>query len=138
MDKNEARLLLSFHSGRNEDIENPKWTNGFLGILRPFKNKLSEENFHEIMKCLKILSEDFELKKIEQETVSDLWTICHLGRAWALYEDGMLQSNNLLTQEQIQILDDWINMISYSVMNLLQGVTDEAFWEYTEYLNNKK
>ena len=135
MDKNEARLLLSFHSGRNEDTANTKWTNGFLGVLRPFKNKLSEENFHEIMKCLKTLSEDFESKNIEQETISDLWAICHLGRAWALNENGILQSNNLLAQEQIQILDNWISMISYSVMNLLEGVKDEAFWEYNEYLN---
>ena len=29
---------LSFHSGRNEDIKNPKWENGFLGSLRPYKN----------------------------------------------------------------------------------------------------
>ena len=29
MDKNEAKELLSFHSTRNEDIDNMKWVNGF-------------------------------------------------------------------------------------------------------------
>jgi glutathione S-transferase len=134
MDKQEAKLLLSFHSGRNPDVDNPKWINGFLGVLRPFKHILPKENFHEIMECLRILSEDFESKRIEQETIADLWAICHLSGAWALNKDGMLQGNGLLTQEQIQILDDWINMISYAVMNLLDGDTTEAFCEYKEYL----
>ena len=31
MNKEEAAVLLSFHSGRNPDIDHPKWTNGFLG-----------------------------------------------------------------------------------------------------------
>jgi len=134
MDKYEAQQLLSFHSARNSDIDNPKWKNGFLGALRPFKGTLNDKNFHEIMMCLKILSNDFKSKDVEQETISDLWTICHLGRAWALYESGMLQSNGLLAQEQIQILDIWICIISYAVMSLLDDNYEEAFWEYNEYL----
>ena len=31
MDKNAAKELLSFHSSRNSDVDNPKWQNGFLG-----------------------------------------------------------------------------------------------------------
>ena len=38
MDKNEAKELLSFHSTRNEDIDNMKWEKGFLGSLRPFRS----------------------------------------------------------------------------------------------------
>ncbi|WP_335993961.1 hypothetical protein [Fusobacterium polymorphum] len=34
-----AKELLSFHSCRNDDINNPKWENGFLGSLRPFQGK---------------------------------------------------------------------------------------------------
>jgi len=45
MDKEEALLLLSFHSTRNSDIDNPKWENGFLGILRPFKGELTDAIF---------------------------------------------------------------------------------------------
>ena len=40
MDKNEAKELLSFHSTRNEDIDNMKWEKGFLGSLRPFRGEL--------------------------------------------------------------------------------------------------
>lgn len=49
MTKEEAYTLLSFHSCRNNDIENEKWENGFLGSLRPFQGKLYECNFIEIM-----------------------------------------------------------------------------------------
>lgn len=56
MTKEEAYILLSFHSCRNNDIENKKWENGFLGSLRPFQGKLYECNFIEIMECLKVMS----------------------------------------------------------------------------------
>ena len=49
MEKDEARKLLSFHSGRNSDIHDPRWKNGFLGCLRPFCGELREENFIEVM-----------------------------------------------------------------------------------------
>ena len=55
MTKEEAYILLSFHSCRNNDIENEKWENGFLGSLRPFQGKLYECNFIEVMECLKFL-----------------------------------------------------------------------------------
>ena len=59
MTKEEAYILLSFHSCKNNDIENEKWENGFLGSLRPFQGKLYECNFIEIMECLKVLADDF-------------------------------------------------------------------------------
>ena len=46
MDKTEARIRLSFHSGRNSLIDDPRWANGFLGSLRPFRGELRQENFH--------------------------------------------------------------------------------------------
>ena len=139
MDKQRAQELLSFHSGANPDFNNPKWTNGFLGMLRPFTGVLYETNFYEIMKCLEVLSFDFQSREIKQETIGYLWSICHFSRAWALHEEGMLQRNNLLTREQIQVLDDWVDIISYAVMNLLEGNIEEAFSEYKYYLqeNNR-
>ena len=59
MDKNEAKELLSFHSMRNEDVDHLKWKHGFLGSLRPFCGELHEENFLEVMECLRTLQDDF-------------------------------------------------------------------------------
>ena len=41
----EAKELLSFHSGRNSDVNNIKWQKGFLGCLRPFDGTIRKENF---------------------------------------------------------------------------------------------
>lgn len=57
----EAKGLLSYHSGRNPDFKNPKWENGFLGSLRPFTGSLNKDNFIEVMECLMyLLEEDWE------------------------------------------------------------------------------
>ena len=52
MDKETAKTLLSFHSGRNDDINNPKWENGFLGSLRPFCGELIESNAYVYLRMI--------------------------------------------------------------------------------------
>ncbi|WP_315115769.1 hypothetical protein [uncultured Clostridium sp.] len=70
MNISEAKELLSFHSCRNSDIDNPKWKSGFLGCLRPFQGQLSEENFKEIMECLKVLANEFNNPQIDKNIVA--------------------------------------------------------------------
>lgn len=54
---------------------------------------------------------------------------------WALYPEGMLQSNKLINDPQIEQIDDWIVNLSYTAFCLLDGTgTKEAFWDY----DNKK
>lgn len=136
MDINKAKELLSFHSGRNNDIKNPKWINGFLGSLRPFHGELHEENFIEIMECLKVLKDEITKPYIEHGIVSDIVGIVHLTRAWAS-PDGMLGNNNLLTQEQTQCLFTWVDIIENCFMCLLENDEEDAFFEYEEYLDDK-
>ena len=76
MTKEEAYILLSFHSCKNNDIENEKWENGFLGSLRPFQGKLYECNFIEIMECLKVLADDFMKPTINQTLLRMLSPLC--------------------------------------------------------------
>ena len=94
MTKEEAYILLSFHSCKNNDIENEKWENGFLGSLRPFQGKLiMSVILIEIMECLKVLADDFMKPTINQTLLSDVYSIIHLGRRWI---DGA----DFVTQEQ--------------------------------------
>jgi hypothetical protein len=45
----------------------------------------------------------------------------------------MLQSNNLITPEQISQIDDWLCDISYAACSILDGTgIEEAFWSYDE------
>ena len=134
MEINEAKELLSYHSSRNADIHNPKWKHGFLGSLRPFSGELHEENFKEVMDCLKTLAEEFSAPAIAREMVSAIVAIIHLSRAWAS-PDGMLGSNHLLAAAQTHQLLAWADMIENCLMWLLDGAPDEAFQEYEDYLD---
>lgn len=128
----DAKLLLSYHSGRNPDIENPKWTGGFLGSLRPFRGSLTERNFHEVMACLRVLAVDLgDRETLDRDVVADLWAIVHLGRAWALAPGGMLRRNRLITEDDRERMEAWLDTVSYAVLTLLDGAgEEEAFGGY--------
>ncbi len=131
----EAKELLSFHSGRNADIYNPKWENGFLGHLRPFKGELNEDNFTEIMECMKVLAQEFEKESVDRNIISDIYSITYLARCWSS-ESGMLGSNKILTAEQTELLSEWVYIMEYALFSLLDGSGEEvAFWAYNNYLN---
>ena len=95
----EAKERLTYHSGRNENVEDPKWVKGFLGSLRPFRGELIEDNFIEVMECMKVLQGEFEQDKIDRNMLSDIVGITYLARTWAA-PYGMLGSNKLLSEEQ--------------------------------------
>lgn len=81
MTEKEALELLKHHSFVHHDTDNPKSEKGFLGMLRPFRGELYEENFHELMNILKILKKHFEGENIDKQIISNFWSICHLSRA---------------------------------------------------------
>lgn len=136
MNKEEAKKLLSYHSGTNDDIHNPKWEYGFLGSLRPFRGKLYEENFIEVMECMKVLKEEFSAPMIDRKMVSDIVGITFFARVWAAPE-GMLGRNHLLTSEQTGKLLLWIDIIEECLTYLLDDCEEEAFWAYNEYLDGR-
>ncbi len=134
MEKSEAKELLSFHSMRNENIHDPRWVKGFLGSFRPFYGELREENFTEVMECLRVLKEEFTAPAIDREMAGDIAAIIHLTRVW-MAPEGMLGSNNLLTEEQTQRLSAWVDIIEGCFMYLLENDEEDAFSDYEDYLN---
>jgi hypothetical protein len=122
---------LEYQSGQHENIESERWENGFLGQLRPFKGVLHEKNYHLIIQALKILAPELEKDFINKRIINAIWGICHFGRMWAIYPDGMLQRNELLNEQQTSQIDDWLIDISYAAFCLLEGTgSKEAFWNY--------
>ncbi len=130
MDKNTAKELLSFHSSRNSNIHNPKWSGGFLGSLRPFCGELREENFIEVMECLKVLKEEFGADAVDREIVGDVISIVYLTRQWAA-PDGML--GGILTEEQTKRLLLWVEIMEGCLMYLLECDEEDAFSDYEDY-----
>jgi hypothetical protein len=130
----EARELLQMHSGRHGDTSHPKWEFGFLGSLRPYSG-LRVENFHEVMACLKILAPELEHgATCDKDLVAAIWGICHLGRSWGVEAGGMLRSNGLISADQVERLDSWINQISYAMFCLLDGCGVEIAFEHYDEL----
>ena len=110
--------------------------NGFLGSLRPFQGKIYEENFKEIIECLKTLKIEIKKENIDKNIVSDIISIIHLTRIW-VSEKGILGENNLLTNEQTKYLLTWVDIIESCFMYLLEGASEEAFLDYNDYCDNK-
>lgn len=136
MDREYAVFLLKCHAFAHDDLEHPKMQRGFLGMLRPFNGELVEENFHELMQIIEMLADDLGKPALDREIIACFWSICQLARAWAVYPEGMLRRNGLLTPDQEETIEEWIDMISYAVMVLLEGEgqLEEALWGYREYI----
>ena len=132
----EAKKLLALHSCRDEDIDNPKWTNGFMGSLRPFSGTLHEENFTEVMACLNVLKDEFAAPAVDRGIVADIVSMIHLTRVW-VSPNGMLGQNHLLTKEQTEQLLLWVDIIEESLMYLLDQDEEDAFFTYNEYLEEQ-
>lgn len=136
MNIDEAKELLSFHSGRNSDIHNPKMEKGFLGSLRPFDGQLHQENFIEIIECLRALKDELSAPTIDKEVVADIVGIVCLTRAWA-HPCGMLGRNHLLTEEQAKHLLAWVDIIETCFMYLLDNAEEEAFCDFENYMEGQ-
>lgn len=129
MTKSQAIELLKCHSYNHSDLNHPKMETGFLGMLRPYRGILYEENFHEIMAILKILAPDFRNDKIDREIINAFWGICYFAKSWGTDPDGMLRRNNIIDDDQVMQLIKWIDCISYTVAMLLDGVDDDAAFD---------
>ncbi|OWA37133.1 hypothetical protein B9G55_03415 [Saccharibacillus sp. O16] len=139
MNREEAIERLKKHAFVHDDLEDEKMTKGFLGMLRPFDGTLIEANFHELMDILNVLADDLEQGELDRTLISCLWSICQYARAWALEPDGMLRRNELIADEQLQQMAQWVDMISYTTMVLLEGGgREDAFWSYHEYVKEQE
>jgi hypothetical protein len=135
MNEEQAKEELSFHSGRNSNTDDSRWEKGFLGSLRPYQGiALVESNFHAVMHCIKVLAPYLKRNEvIDKNIVSDISGILCLGKSWAVHEDGMLLSNNLITTEQAQTIDGWLDCISYAWAMVLDSQDEGmAFEPYNE------
>lgn len=138
METSKAIHFLKCHAYAQDDTDLPKVSGGFLGSLRPFRGELKEENFHEMMIVIRALAAKLGEPALDREMIACLWSICKLGCAWAVEPEGMLRSNDLMTDEQVERMENWLDLISYAVMILLDdGGEEEAFWGYREYVSEQ-
>lgn len=130
--RTEARELLLLHAfWDSRSAGHPKAAEGFLGSLRPYKGRLVEENFREVMGALRILAPELSGAAVDREVVGALWAICHLARTWGVEPGGMLRRNGLIGAADVETLAGWVDTLSYATMTLLNGSgEEEAFHAY--------
>ncbi len=100
----------------------------FLNMLRPYCG-LRREILTDVLDALRGCASMVTADALPRDLVSALWSICHLGRSWALVPDGMLRRNNLISAADLKTLNAFLERFEYAVLALLDGGTlDEAFW----------
>jgi len=135
MTKNEALEVLSYHSCRNTNVEDPRWEFGFIGRLRPSGGELNEDNFIQIMESIRILREDLTAEKIDKNLVYDITSIIRLTRMWCTPPNGGA-NKTMSAHEQEQLLQ-WVSIIEKTLFYLLDGAEDNiAFQDYYCYLQD--
>jgi len=126
MTPDEAIEELTFHCGSNPNIDDPRWGRGFLSMLRPYKG-LHQETYDHLIQCVRTLAPQLARDDcVDRRVVSSLWGICHLARSWGLHPQGMLRRNQLITEEDQERLERWIEALSYDLMMLLDGNEPEG------------
>lgn len=131
----EAKTALQFHAFTHADFEDERATSGFLGSLRPYRGRLNEAGFHEVMQALRVLAPQLGADdRVDRLVLRDILAIVHYGRAWGLDPDGMLRSNGLISPDDVDTLDRWVHCMQYTITQILDGApADVAFEAYRAY-----
>lgn len=135
MTKSDAQEILSFHSCRNRNVDDPRWEFGFIGRLRPSGGELNEDNFIQIMESIRILKNDLSAEVIDKNLVYDIISIIRLTRTWCVSRGS--SSNDRVNDEKHEKLLMWVSIIEKTLFYLLDGADDEiAFQDYYCYLQD--
>ena len=126
MEFERARELLLLHSCGHPDFNNPKWSSGFLGSLRPYRG-LNEDNLHEVMRAIvTVAPQVIHQPYVDREIVDALFSLSWLARSWGLHPNGMLQRNHLIGDADIERLEGWVEAIEWATSMLLGGADDAS------------
>ena len=126
VDYEEAKCLILHHTASTDDALDESTPCGFLQMLRPFGG-LREDVYQDLYRAIQAIAPELRTAKhIERELVDALWAICWFGRYWGLHPDGMLRRNNLISGEDQETLQAWLDQISSTVAWLLMGEDDET------------
>lgn len=107
-----------------------------MGCLHPFQGQLYEDNFKEIMECLRALANEFGYPQVGKYMVADVLSIIRCTEWW-IEPGGMLTRNHLLTSEQESMLREWVDIIFDAVVNPLDGSVEEAFMSILNTLKSR-
>ena len=119
MEFERAKELLLLHSRNHPDVFHRKQDGGFMGSLEVYRG-LNEDNFHEVMAAIVAVAPHLlRSQQVDRDIMSSLWDLCRTARRWGIHADGRLQRNGLITDEDVERLEGWVDAIEWAVMMLL-------------------
>jgi hypothetical protein len=144
MTPEEAKRLLRIHAGLDADTDPARWERGFVCIHRSAPDDAGEENFLEIMECIRVLTPEIAASPtVDRELMAALWGLIFLPRMWAFnprhLEDLFRNRHHRLDGDRLSRLADQLDRISEAVDYALNGVSEsveDAMIEYGEPLPN--
>lgn len=132
MNREEALIQLRFHSGRHPDINHPKWRHGLIGSLNYFDGQFNEENFVEVMECLKVLSSEFAAEQIDRDLMADLYGILYQINLWIVPGGKLEHIDPNIKNKLVQWLKLYADVIEL-LLEYSEQSCQEAFYEYECY-----
>lgn len=118
MDTSDAVKTILAHAGQGSG---EKCRTGFLGSLRPFLG-IQVENFHEVMESIIACSAILQSESVRAVRLgAAIWDMCHQARVYGVDQRGLLRSNNLVTEEEVATLENYLDVIESATINLLLG-----------------
>lgn len=138
MNYSEAKKLLLLHGSGlvDQDGTVEVASDGFTGSLRPYGG-LIERNFHTVLESIYVVGQSIQTEDyIEREVICTLWFICTMTRRWALAPNGMLVRNKLITCDDSEQLQIWLELIEATTQAFLNGKTPyAALSSYASYVS---
>ena len=128
MDYDAAVEQLTFHCGSNPNTDDPRWEQGFLQTLRPYRGTLDHDAWNSVLDCVDAVSTQLKTAPVlDRSVVNSLWGILHYSRSWALHPDGMLPRNGLISKEDQETLSGWLDELGERIAFMLDGGVDPQY-----------
>ena len=122
MDYASAVEQLTFHCGTNPNTDDARWSRGFLQTLNPYQRELVPDAMRDVGVCVDVISDHLKTADfLDRSVINSLWGINHYARAWAIHPDGLLQRNNLISDDDRDTLSTWLDDLSERVAMMLDG-----------------
>ncbi|MBV1908471.1 MAG: hypothetical protein KUG78_04065 [Kangiellaceae bacterium] len=126
MNTDYAKDRLLIHGSALANHED--WGTCFIGQLKPYRGRLSDSVYEDIINCLLTLFDEIQKNDLIDKRISaGVHGIIRLGTAWVSDPESGLRQSGRIPAEEVIRLEQWLNNISDAYHEMLWFKTDKAY-----------
>ncbi|VAW75344.1 hypothetical protein MNBD_GAMMA12-2792 [hydrothermal vent metagenome] len=126
MDKECAKNRLLIHGSAVANHE--EWHNCFIGQLKPYRGRLDDSVYMDIVNCLLTVIEEINTgEPIDARIVTGVHGILYIGSLWLFDSESGLRKSYRIENGEVIRLQKWINNISSMYHNMLWYKPEEQY-----------